>query len=125
MNHPIKKNFVINYFNLYKSIVYANHHSDSIHVEMFGKAVVVNPTAALKKIAAERSWEIQFWINKSFKNNPSNIPEISPAIQSGNSFIIILLNCFKKSHVDGFFFINESRADCFFAFKSMIPTMSH
>jgi len=44
-----------------ESIVYANHHSDAIHMEMFCKAVAVNPTPALKKIAAKRNWEIQIW----------------------------------------------------------------
>ncbi|MFQ5583051.1 MAG: HAD family hydrolase [Calditrichia bacterium] len=43
------------------SIVYANHHSDVHHMEMFEKAVAVNPTPALQKIAAERNWEIQVW----------------------------------------------------------------
>lgn len=43
------------------SIVFANHHSDIYHMEMFGKAVAVNPTPALQKIASERGWEIEVW----------------------------------------------------------------
>jgi HAD superfamily hydrolase (TIGR01490 family) len=31
------------------SIVFANHHADLHHMQMFGKAVAVNPTPALKK----------------------------------------------------------------------------
>jgi HAD superfamily hydrolase (TIGR01490 family) len=43
------------------SIVFANHHADVHHMEMFGKAVSVNPTPALKRIANKKRWEIEFW----------------------------------------------------------------
>lgn len=43
------------------STVFANHHADVLHMEMFRKAVAVNPTPALKKIAEDREWETEIW----------------------------------------------------------------
>jgi HAD superfamily hydrolase (TIGR01490 family) len=43
------------------SIVFANHHADVPHMEMFGNAMAVNPTTTLKKIAKERGWEVEYW----------------------------------------------------------------
>ncbi len=43
------------------SIVFANHHADLHHMEMFGKAVAVNPTPALKGSATKRGWETEIW----------------------------------------------------------------
>ncbi len=44
-----------------RSIVFANHHSDVHHMEMFGQAVAVNPTARLRQIARRRGWPIAIW----------------------------------------------------------------
>lgn len=44
-----------------ESIVFANHHADVHHMGMFGKAVAVNPTPALRRIAIKREWEIAVW----------------------------------------------------------------
>ena len=44
-----------------KSIVFANHHADADHMDLFGEAVAVNPTQKLKSIAEEKSWRIEFW----------------------------------------------------------------
>ena len=43
------------------SIVFANHHADGPHMEIFGNAVAVNPTTTLRKIAKKRGWEVEFW----------------------------------------------------------------
>lgn len=43
------------------SIVFANHHADVHHMQMFGKAVAVNPTTALKRISQVRRWKIEIW----------------------------------------------------------------
>lgn len=43
------------------SVVFANHHADVHHMEMFGKAIAVNPTPALKEIAEDRKWAILIW----------------------------------------------------------------
>ncbi|MBN1755537.1 haloacid dehalogenase-like hydrolase [bacterium] len=45
-----------------ESVVYANHHYDQFHMELFGRAVAVNPTKRLKKIAVKKAWEIQSWV---------------------------------------------------------------
>jgi HAD superfamily hydrolase (TIGR01490 family) len=44
-----------------KSAVFANHQTDVVHMEMFGKAVAVNPTPVLERIAEGREWEIKIW----------------------------------------------------------------
>ncbi|GAB4369551.1 MAG: HAD-IB family hydrolase [Calditrichia bacterium] len=44
-----------------KSMVFANHHTDALHMELFGKAVAVNPTPKLEKIAGKRQWGIEWW----------------------------------------------------------------
>lgn len=43
------------------SVVYANHHSDAAHMELFGRAVAVNPDRKLERIARTRGWEIEYW----------------------------------------------------------------
>jgi phosphoserine phosphatase len=44
-----------------QSVVFANHHSDFHHMSLFGKAVAVNPTGKLRKLAAASGWEIAAW----------------------------------------------------------------
>ncbi len=44
-----------------QSIVFANHHTDEAHMELFGKAVAVNPTEPLYETAQRRKWEITSW----------------------------------------------------------------
>ena len=44
-----------------RSVVFANHHSDVHHMELFGEAVAVNPSPELKKIAQKRGWRIKLW----------------------------------------------------------------
>lgn len=44
-----------------ESVVFANHHTDVYHMELFGKAVAVNPTPKLRRIAEKRGWEITIW----------------------------------------------------------------
>lgn len=44
-----------------ESVVFANHHSDVYHMELFGKAVAVNPTPKLRQIAEKRGWGIETW----------------------------------------------------------------
>jgi len=43
------------------SVVFANHHSDAAHMELFGRAVAVNPGRKLERIARARGWEIEYW----------------------------------------------------------------
>lgn len=43
------------------SVVFANHHSDAAHMELFGRAVAVNPGRKLQRIARARGWEIEYW----------------------------------------------------------------
>lgn len=43
------------------SVVFANHHTDVYHMELFGEAVAVNPTPKLRKIAEKRKWKIETW----------------------------------------------------------------
>jgi phosphoserine phosphatase len=43
------------------SAVFANHYTDVYHMELFGEAVVVNPTPKLRKIAEKRRWKIEAW----------------------------------------------------------------
>ncbi len=47
--------------DLDKSVVFANHHSDEHHMELFGQAVAVNPTVRMKEIARQRGWAIERW----------------------------------------------------------------
>jgi HAD superfamily phosphoserine phosphatase-like hydrolase len=47
--------------NFEESIVFANHHSDFHHMELFGKAIAVNPTKKFKKLAEKKGWKIEFW----------------------------------------------------------------
>lgn len=44
-----------------ESAVFANHHTDVYHMELFGEAVAVNPTPKLRQIAEKRGWEIVIW----------------------------------------------------------------
>lgn len=67
--HPYgeqKKNLLLNVkdrldIEFEKSTVFANHHTDVMHMELFGKPVAVNPTTKLRKMALEREWEIRHW----------------------------------------------------------------
>ena len=43
------------------STVFANHHTDALHMELFGNIVAVNPTPELQDIAKERGWKIENW----------------------------------------------------------------
>lgn len=45
-----------------ESIVFANHHADVQHMEMFGKALAVNPTQSLVKISKKKGWDILIWM---------------------------------------------------------------
>ncbi len=44
-----------------ESLVFANHHSDVVHMELFAHPVAVNPTRRLKEIAMKRGWEVEYW----------------------------------------------------------------
>jgi HAD superfamily phosphoserine phosphatase-like hydrolase len=44
-----------------ESIVFANHHADYDHMNLFGKAVAVNPTPRLKTIAMKHHWPVENW----------------------------------------------------------------
>lgn len=44
-----------------ESAVFANHHSDAHHMELFGEVIAVNPTPQLREIALERGWAIASW----------------------------------------------------------------
>jgi len=44
-----------------KSTVFANHHSDINHMELFGTAVAVNPTPPLREEAVRRGWDVVTW----------------------------------------------------------------
>ena len=44
-----------------RSVVFANHHSDVHHMELFSEAVAVNPTPELADIARQRGWRIERW----------------------------------------------------------------
>jgi len=57
----IKKFSHIWKISLHDSIVFANHHSDADHMELFGQAVVVNPTKKLIPIAKKYHWPIEWW----------------------------------------------------------------
>jgi putative phosphoserine phosphatase/1-acylglycerol-3-phosphate O-acyltransferase len=43
------------------SIVFADHHADAYHMELFGNVMAVNPTRKLLRLARKRDWEIQYW----------------------------------------------------------------
>jgi HAD superfamily phosphoserine phosphatase-like hydrolase len=47
--------------DLDRSVVFANHHSDSCHMKLFGQAVAVNPTSRMKDIAHQHGWMIERW----------------------------------------------------------------
>jgi hypothetical protein len=38
-----------------------NHLADVQHLEMFGRAVAINPTPALKFVATKQGLEIEIW----------------------------------------------------------------
>ncbi len=44
-----------------RSAAFANHHTDIDHLQLFSRAVAVNPTAKLRKSATLRNWEIVYW----------------------------------------------------------------
>jgi len=44
-----------------KSVVFANHHADYHHMELFGKAIAVNPTSKLKLLARKHNWQTEIW----------------------------------------------------------------
>lgn len=44
-----------------KSVVYANHDSDIDHMNLFGRAIAVNPRPKLKTYALEKGWSIEYW----------------------------------------------------------------
>lgn len=44
-----------------RSAAFANHHTDIAHLQLFSRAVAVNPTAKLRKSATLRNWEIVYW----------------------------------------------------------------
>jgi len=44
-----------------ESLVFANHHSDAEHMELFGHPVAVNPTRRLKEIAMKKGWIVEYW----------------------------------------------------------------
>lgn len=45
----------------YQKIVYTDHHADLPIIEWADKAIVVNPTGCLRRLAFERNYEIQDW----------------------------------------------------------------
>ncbi len=47
-----------------QSVVFANHHTDALHMELFREAVAVNPTPSLAQIARERGWPVVHWHSK-------------------------------------------------------------
>lgn len=46
-------------FDLSSSYAYGNHRSDVFKLELFGNPVAVNPDRELRRIAAERNWQIE------------------------------------------------------------------
>lgn len=44
-----------------ESVTFANHETDAIHMELFGKATAVNPTRRLRQIAEVKGWKIVKW----------------------------------------------------------------
>ncbi len=46
-------------FDLSSSYAYGNHHSDVYKLELFGNPVAVNPDRELRRIAAERNWQVE------------------------------------------------------------------
>ncbi len=44
-----------------RSAAFANHHTDIDHLQLFARAVAVNPTVKLRKSAMLRNWEIVYW----------------------------------------------------------------
>lgn len=47
--------------DFHDSVTFANHETDVIYMELFGKATAVNPTDKLRRIAESRGWEIVEW----------------------------------------------------------------
>lgn len=48
-----------------RSVVFANHHSDIHHMKLFGRAVAVNATPKLSKLASELGWETTLWTRET------------------------------------------------------------
>ena len=46
-------------FDLSASYAYGNHHTDAYKLALFGHPVAVNPDRKLRRIAAEREWQIE------------------------------------------------------------------
>ena len=46
-------------FDLSASYAYGNHHTDAHKLALFGHPVAVNPDRKLRRIAAERNWQIE------------------------------------------------------------------
>lgn len=44
-----------------ESVVFANHHDDAYHMELFGEAVAINPTPKLQTIARKCNWPVEWW----------------------------------------------------------------
>lgn len=44
-----------------ESAVFANHHADADHMQIFGTAIAVNPTRKLAAFAHQRGWPIEWW----------------------------------------------------------------
>lgn len=43
------------------SVVFANHFSDIHHMELFGKAVAINPGWRLRRHALKQGWKVEYW----------------------------------------------------------------
>lgn len=54
----IQKELDIDFDN---SVVFADHHADVYHMQLFGKAVAINGTPKLQKAALKYGWEIDVW----------------------------------------------------------------
>ena len=46
-------------FDLNRSYAYGNHHTDAHKLALFGHPVAVNPDRQLRRIAAEKGWQIE------------------------------------------------------------------
>ncbi len=44
-----------------RSVVFANHHTDALHMELFGEVVAVNPTPQLERAAQRNRWQVVRW----------------------------------------------------------------
>ncbi len=47
--------------DFHQSVVFANHHTDALHMELFGEVVAVNPTPRLESEAQQNGWRIVHW----------------------------------------------------------------